>query len=114
MKQHSKPKHKERRSLVKGLTPIDRSVEEAFVFDQTNPPKPRTPPAPVAPETRAETSKPAAMNRLPLTTRVRGDIGAALKRASLERQLAGIEPNAVQDILDAALEPWLRSNGYLG
>ena len=53
------------------------------------------------------------MNRMPLTTRVRGDIGEALKRASLERQLAGIEPNAVQDILDAALEPWLRSNGYL-
>jgi hypothetical protein len=56
---------------------------------------------------------PAAIARAPLTTRVRADYAAALKRASLERQLKGVFPQTVQDILEAALEPWLRGNGYL-
>jgi hypothetical protein len=34
------------------------------------------------------------------------------QRASLERQLNGTAPNTLQDILEEALEPWLRSNGY--
>ena len=51
--------------------------------------------------------------RSPLTSRLRGDIGEALKRASLERQLTGETPWAVQDILDEALQPWLESRGYL-
>jgi hypothetical protein len=50
---------------------------------------------------------------VPLTTRVRADFGAALKRASLERQLSGQYPNTVQDILEDALGPWLRANGYV-
>jgi hypothetical protein len=54
-----------------------------------------------------------AIGRVPLTTRVRGDYAAALKRASLERQLNVVLPNTLQDILDNALETWLRSNGYL-
>lgn len=37
----------------------------------------------------------------------------ALKRASLERQLQGVEPSRLQDILEEALEPWLKANGYL-
>jgi len=37
---------------------------------------------------------------MPLTTRIRSDYGAALKRASLERQLAGQVPNTLQDILE--------------
>ncbi|RUL89456.1 hypothetical protein TsocGM_01400 [Tautonia sociabilis] len=54
-----------------------------------------------------------ALSRVPLSTRIRSDFSAALKRASLERQLAGVEPNTLQDILEQAVEPWLRSNGYL-
>jgi len=38
---------------------------------------------------------------------------AALKRASLERQLQGTEPSTLRDILEEAIEPWLRTNGYL-
>ncbi len=38
--------------------------------------------------------------RAPLTTRVRADFAAALKRASLERQLKGVFPQTVQDILE--------------
>ncbi|OWK45583.1 hypothetical protein FRUB_01914 [Fimbriiglobus ruber] len=45
--------------------------------------------------------------------RIRTELAAALKRSSLERQLQGIEPNSIQDILEEALEPWLRQRGYL-
>ena len=34
-----------------------------------------------------------------------------LKRASFERQLQGIEPSSMQDIVDEALTPWLKKNG---
>jgi hypothetical protein len=37
----------------------------------------------------------------------------ALKRASFERQLQGVEPNSMQDIVEEALTPWLRKHGYL-
>ena len=51
-------------------------------------------------------------SRSPISTRIRSDFAAALKRASLERRLAGTHPHTVQDILEEALEPWLRTNGY--
>ena len=50
---------------------------------------------------------------MPLTTRLRPELAIALKRASLERQLAGQTPNTMQDILEQALEPWLKGHGYL-
>ncbi len=53
------------------------------------------------------------MSRTPISTRVRADFAIALKRASLERQLKAIEPNTLQGILEQAIEPWLKSNGYL-
>jgi len=119
-----------RRSLADGLkTPpkADPEKEAAFVYGEkqakserpkkTDKPKPQpTEQAPtpssasdVPPEPQPEPS----LGRSPLTTRLRSDIGAALKRASLERQLAGLTPHTVQDILEEALEPWLLSHGYL-
>jgi hypothetical protein len=62
-------------------------------------------------DTRAGRGK--AVSRVPLTTRIRSDFAVALKRASLERQLQGVEPSAILDILEDALEPWLRTNGYI-
>jgi hypothetical protein len=56
---------------------------------------------------------PNTVSRVGLTTRIRSDFAAALKRASLERQLNGVSPHTLQDILEEALQPWLRSNGYL-
>jgi hypothetical protein len=44
---------------------------------------------------------------------MRSDFATGLKRASLERQLGGIEPNTLQDILEEAVEPWLKAHGYL-
>ena len=48
---------------------------------------------------------------------VRHNLGSnkksALKRASLQRQLAGVEPYYVQDIMEQALEQWLKEHGYV-
>ena len=48
-----------------------------------------------------------------LSTRIRPEFVALLKRASLERKLNGIEPNSLREILEDALEPWLKAHGYL-
>jgi hypothetical protein len=87
----------DRRSLLEGLTTpsADPAVEEEFVFPG------KTAPA-VAP----------ADSRVPFSTRMRSDLFAALKRASLERQLSKIEPHTLIEILEQAIEPWLKSNGY--
>lgn len=97
-----------RRSLVEGLksTPSveNKDLEKAFVFGETA--KVETPIV----ESR---SRPSQASKSPLSTRIRSDFAAALKRASLERQLDSIEPHTLQDILEQAIEPWLKSNGYL-
>jgi hypothetical protein len=106
----------ERKSLVEGLktvSSVDPSLEKAFVYGGPEKAKPAPAPSatPEAPEGKGQ--KGSSVGRVPLTTRIRGDYAAALKRASLERQLSGTYPNTLQDILEEALEPWLRSNGYL-
>jgi hypothetical protein len=101
----------ERRSLIEGVK-SSRAVEEQFIYAG----KPKAGEAKVQPPHNAEpvAVKPTPQtSRVPFTTRVRSDIAHALKRASLERQLQSVEPNTVQDILEAALEPWLKTNGYL-
>lgn len=98
-----------RRPLVDGVKPrkpADPKKEAAFVFGATDGRGAATPAAP----DQANKGGPA---RLPLTTRLRADLVKGLKRAALERQLDGVEPNTVQEILEESLEPWLRSRGYL-
>jgi hypothetical protein len=93
----------ERRTLIEGMkaTPpaIDPSLEKDFVFSDKAKPRP--------------TPQTLTINRVPISTRMREDFAKALKRASLERQLKGVEPNTLQDILEEAVEPWLKSNGYV-
>ena len=99
-----------RRPLTEGLkaTPaVDPQVEEAFVFNK----KPDTAEAP--PSAKPAAILPPPAGRTPISTRIRADMAAALKRASLERQLAGIKPHTLQDILEEAIEPWLKANGFL-
>jgi hypothetical protein len=55
-----------------------------------------------------------AVSRSPISTRIRTEFTTAFKRASLERQLHGEEPNTLMDILEEAIEAWLKSNGYHG
>jgi hypothetical protein len=92
----------DRRPLVAGLksaADTDRVKEKQFVYSGGVP----EPPPARAPQ----------VGRAPLTTRLRADYAAALKRASLERELNGIEPFTVQEMLEEALGPWLKANGYL-
>ena len=108
----------ERRPLIAGLKPavdLDPTRAKEFVYggekikpDQAGQPQEGH----TASETRDGKGQ-ASITRVPFTTRVRTDFAAALKRASLERQLEGRFPNTLQDILEDALEPWLRANGCL-
>lgn len=109
----------ERRSLKEGVqaaSDVAASLEKQFVFgDKVNSALPTATPAAAAivegREEKGHTGKP--VSRIPLTTRVRSDFATALKRASLERELNGVFPHTLQDLLEEALEPWLRTNGYL-
>lgn len=104
----------ERRALIEGLKPpaaaADPSKEKEFVYGDKKDAKTEMPETPLPASLQ---SAALVQSRVPMSTRMRSDFAAALKRASLERQLAGIEPNTLQDILEQAVEPWLRNNGYL-
>jgi hypothetical protein len=132
----------ERRALIEGLETIegiDPQLAEEFIHGgkpskasrtSTRPPKASrpssveasveeepsvAPPAPrliAAPEV-ATPSPLTGVGRVPVGARVRTELAAALKRASLERQLQGIQPNSVQEILEDALELWLLKHGHL-
>lgn len=104
----------ERRSLTEGLKSkpdSNRVKEEEFVYGGENPPA--APEVQPPPASAASVKLSPSMGRVPFTTRLRGDVAHALKRASLERQLQGVEPYTVQEILEEALEPWLFKHGYL-
>ena len=97
----------ERRPLVEGLKspipPIDPEKEKGFVYGKTN----------GTTEAGKSATATAPQARSPISTRIRADYAAALKRASLQRQLEGIKPNTLQEFLEEAIKPWLKSNGYL-
>jgi len=98
----------ERRSLTDGLKatpPVDSRIAKEFIRGTTAADEAATSP-------RAPASSPP-LNRVPISTRMRSDFASALKRASLERQLKGVEPYTLTDIFEQAIEPWLKSEGYL-
>ena len=49
----------------------------------------------------------------PITVRLRPEIAGALKRASLERQLASAEFFSQQEIVERSLKAWLQQHGHL-
>ena len=92
------------RTLIEGMkatptnvTVVDPAKEREIVFG------PKAVTTTAAPKVRT-----AGLN-----TRVREDYFAALKRASLQRQLDHVQPNTIADIVEEALEHWLKANGYL-
>jgi hypothetical protein len=127
----------QRRALIQGLADaedIDPNLAEEFIYNQ----KPREParsssrrleakpqpaeetpaqpplPSSVVAAAQVSTSSPlTGVGRVPVGARVRTELAAALKRASLERQLQGIQPNSVQDIIEESLELWLHKHGLL-
>jgi hypothetical protein len=93
----------ERRTLVEGISPaLDRTREQEFIAaaKSTN-------------GAKAMQAASAAAAGVPFSTRIHPDYAAALKRASLQRKLDGIEPNSLRDIVEEALAPWLRAHGFL-
>lgn len=98
----------ERRSLVEGIKPKSREEaerEEEFVFGERE--------ATPVRDRLASNVQPEEVAKAPISTRIRADFASALKRASLERQLSGLRPSAINEILEEALRPWLTEEGYL-
>ena len=50
---------------------------------------------------------------VPLTTRLQPRTAAVLKRAGLEQKLRGKKPSTVQEIVEIAIQQWLREASYL-
>ena len=57
--------------------------------------------------------QPTSPGLIPVNVRVRPEIAGALKTAALQRELQGVEPFTKREIVEQALEPWLKKNGYL-
>lgn len=106
---------KNRRSLAEGLseTPAVKTIEREFVYgEKAEAPTQSQPQSPTVP-TPDRSVLPQFAGRVPLTTRCRPELASMLKRASLQRQLNGIEPSSMQEIMEIAMENWLKENGYL-
>lgn len=131
----------ERRSLTAGLKSVPPGVADADVVKSfiTQERKPETsqavesevaqeaavpevekvaPAAPVSEEARSTKRRkarksPVPVGLIPVTVRLKPEIAAGLKRASLERQLAGEEIHTQQDLVELVLEPWLQAEGHL-
>ena len=82
------------------------------VGDQILPSPAKRTARPAAPK-RSDPSPLLATLLVPVTVRLRPEIASALKRASLQRQLNGVETFTQQDIVEEALSPWLRAEGLL-
>lgn len=111
---------KDRRPLTEGLKEspdVDPKLAREFVFQK--PQKSQVAPAAATKPAAPVRLEPGTMNQaaqsalVPLTARIPAEKFQALKRASFERQLQGIEPSSMQDIVEEALTPWLRKHGYL-
>lgn len=101
----------QRRSLVDGLqeTPAVDEIEKQFVYGEKAAAEKEQPDS-RASEAEQQQVMPQFKGRVPLTTRCRPELASAIKRASLERQLQGMEPSRIQDIIEQALEQWLANN----
>jgi hypothetical protein len=112
---------KDRRPLKDGLKTelepeIDPQAARDFVYqDKAKIPETASMANP-SPPARLPASTMNSANQsalVPLTARIPSEMFLALKRASFDRQLQGVEPNTMQDIVREVLTPWLRKHGYL-
>lgn len=102
----------ERRKLTNAFNSIpdtDPDVVRAFVTQEKNP-TPVIEERPIVSTPVKKIFQPVGL--IPITVRLSPEIAGALKRASLERQLAGEEFFSQQEIVDRALTTWLQENGH--
>lgn len=93
----------QRRKLVDAISESSENQQERdFVFSGS-----------YKPESSKPHPTPRRVTRTPLTTRLRDDYANSMKRVSLQRQLDGVEPSSLQDILEEAIAAWLAANGEL-
>jgi len=118
-----------RMSLVESMKrdedQLDPATVDNFLKHGTAAPKPEETEDPAPQQRRPETltaSKSAEPQTdaavmtpglIPIHVRVRPEIAGALKTAALQRELRGVEPFTKREIVEQALEPWLKKNGYL-
>ncbi|GMU38905.1 MAG: hypothetical protein KJ057_16335 [Phycisphaerae bacterium] len=105
-----------RRSLTEGIKSspsLDAETVKQFVHQGQDPEPATETKINALPQTQTTSSVPTRLGKVPFSLRMRTDYAQALKRASLERQLSGIKPNTLQDIMEQAIEPWLKEHGYL-
>ena len=109
----------ERRSLIEGVKQSSKLTdkEKEFIYGEKNRASSSSAAEPVSqaaatPAVAASPVLPNMTGRIPVTTRCRPEVASAIKRVSLQRQLAGVEPYTVQDIMEQALEQWLDLNKY--
>jgi hypothetical protein len=119
----------ERRSLIAGINSVPNADPEEvrrFVAPESSPNRASAPqPSPVMGSANVDSPPDGVRRRrsksngvvpvglIPVTVRLSPEIAGALKRASLERQLAGNSVFTQQELVEEALTPWLRSHGYL-
>ena len=102
----------ERRSLstaIQSVPNADPVAVRAFVTQETKPALLSSEGA-KPPTVVSASFQPVGL--IPITVRLRPEIAGALKRASLERQLAAAEFFSQQEIVERALAAWLNQNGY--
>jgi hypothetical protein len=106
----------ERRSLAAGISHIANADPEAVRRYVTQEPAAvanyRTKTEPKRHE-RPEGNAIPQIGVIPVTVRLKPAIACALKRASLERELAGESPFTQRELIEEALGAWLRKHDYL-
>jgi len=108
-----KPQSAKKPSTPKAKAPAPKAkVPDPIQVEEEHSTLPATLRAAASPEA-SHSSPLTGIGRVPVGARVKTEIAAALKRASLERQLQGIQPNSVQEILEESLELWLLKHGHL-
>lgn len=94
---------------TKPVTSVGRTELEPLPSKETERKLNSTPRKPA----RKKPNKLQPVGLIPVTIRLRPEIAGALKRASLERQLAGEDTYTQQELVESALEPWLIEEGYI-
>ena len=101
----------ERRTLSQRVhSPVHTNPEAVRAFVTQEPPAAPAPGPPSPPTPLPTTNNAFPVGLIPITVRLSPEIAGALKRISLERQLARADYFSQQEIVERALKAWLQQN----